>query len=294
MSKTADVLQAIWTDPWFLDLSTEAKCLYLWAITTDHGNQAGLFVVSRRVMEFETGMNDERLTGALAELEGKLVYERETGTLWVVGKAKRVRAKTEQIAKSIGRAVADCPSLTIKRDFVSKYEVHAWLSEVLVNLKESTPESQNVEPHPNLTRTSGEVPGLCLGLKEEKTTSRASASDPDAIPDDFPDELRTTHARVLASLRRIAETRGAHLVTAAAVAKAITDAPLKAHVEAANDLEHWLLHGTGRNRKPKDVVGYYRNQLSQRPDLARPAAGGGPRRTDSAAILDRAYGRRGA
>lgn len=168
MSKTADVLQAIWTDPWFLDLPTDAKCLYLWAITTDHGNQAGLFVIGRRVIEFETGMTAKRLDAALAETSGKLAYDEATGALWVVGKAKRVRAKTEQIAKSIRKAVVDCPLPTLAGEFVNKYGDHPWLKDHLADLPRSRQDSEILRTSPEPQPTSCEVAGLGQGLKEEQ------------------------------------------------------------------------------------------------------------------------------
>ena len=155
MGKTADVQQAIWADPWFQALPPDAKLLYLWAITTDHGNLASLFTVALPMIQVETGLTPQRLSNALDQLDGKLAYRRESGALWVVGRAKRVRSKTAQIAKSIAKAVSECPEPEFQAAFMAKYGTSQWLSPFLSDL---ALQADSSEPHPNLTRTSPEVP----------------------------------------------------------------------------------------------------------------------------------------
>lgn len=148
MGKTADVQQSIWSDPWFVALSADAKLLYLWAITTDHGNLAGLFTVAQQMIQFEAGLTPVRFTRALESLEGKLAYRAESGAVWVVGRAKNVRSKTTQIAKSIARAVEECPEEDFRRAFVAKYGGSKWLGDVLSHL---APQAESSEPHLNLS-----------------------------------------------------------------------------------------------------------------------------------------------
>lgn len=148
MAKTADVEQSIWTDPWFLGLPTDSKLLYMWAITTDHGNLAGLFVVAQPVIQMETGLTATKFERALEPLAGKFHYRPASGAIWVTGRAKKVRSKTVQIAKSIVKAVAECPEPEYQHAFVEKYGSSAWLGEPLSNL--ALP-SRSGEPHLNLT-----------------------------------------------------------------------------------------------------------------------------------------------
>lgn len=169
MARTADVHQSIWSDPWFVDLPPDGKLLYLWAITTDHGNLAGLFTVSPRMISFETGLTRSRLAKALESLRGKLAYRESSGALWVVGRAKRVRSKTEQIAKSIARAVEECPEPDLQAAFVTKYGESAWLRGPLGDL---ALEREKSEPQPNLT----EVPSLSISQRgTENGTTDTSA-----------------------------------------------------------------------------------------------------------------------
>lgn len=52
--------------------------------------------------------------------------------------------------------------------------------------------------------------------------------------------------------------------------------PGKDFVPVAEDYEHWLTHGTGQDRRPKDVVQGFRNQLRMRPDVQEKTAPGAP------------------
>lgn len=100
-------------------------------------------------------------------------------------------------------------------------------------------------------------------------------ANPDQPPPDFPAELLPSLPRVVEVLARIAAERQANEVRVRAVARAMATYPRRAHLEAALELEHWLVEGTGRGRHPKDVVGYFRNQLRDRwPDQAPRPSGG--------------------
>lgn len=128
MAKTADILQAIWTEPWFLARPPQSKVLYLWAITCTHGNLAGLFVVDESVIRLETKLDERELAAALSDLRGKIHYRQDTGVMWVAGKTKYVRSKSPQIATSIARAVRFCPDREIRSAFLARYGGEAWLA----------------------------------------------------------------------------------------------------------------------------------------------------------------------
>lgn len=162
MAKTADVQQSIWGDPWFLALSANAKVLYLWAITTTHGNLAGLFMVAEPMVCLETGLSDRDLAAALSELKGKILYRRDTGALWVRGKAKRIRSKTTQIAKSVAKAVRECPSPEIQGAFLAKYGNDAWLKPAFLELGLEAPATE-----PALTVVDAPPPDLS-GMTEDE------------------------------------------------------------------------------------------------------------------------------
>lgn len=259
MAKTADLQQSVWTDPWFLNLTTDSKCLYLWAVTTQHGNLAGLFTVAAPVIQLETGLTPARFDAALEALEGKLDYFPESGAMWIRGKAKYTRSKTTQIARSIAKAVEACPEPVLQQAFLEKYGASAWLQ---ANLEDLALQADNPEPHQNL----GEVPisrsiSRSISKEEQRGSRTRKAPDKDALPADYPAELVPAVDQVLPVLQRVADAKGAKAVSRRPVANAIAGAPDRNHAAAAGDLEHWALYGNGERRAVKDVVATYRHFL---------------------------------
>ena len=192
MGKTADVHQSIWSDPWFADLSVEAKLLYFWAITNEHANLAGIYIVGRRLIEFESGLTSSRFERAIAELQGKLVYDESTGTIWVVGRVKRVRSRTAQIAKSIARAVEECEVSEIRTAFLAKYGCERWLEPALGDLAS---QAGNGEPHPRFTRTSPEVPSQSQSQSQSQQKNQLPQSAATPLSDLLADLIAKNGSR---------------------------------------------------------------------------------------------------
>lgn len=268
MANTADLQQSVWTDPWFLNLTTDAKCLYLWAVTTPHGNLAGVFTVAAPIIQLETGLTPARFDVALTALEGKLDYFPESGALWVRGKAKHTRSKTTQIARSIGKAVAACPERAIQVAFITKYGESAWLKS---DLQDLALEQGNVEPQPNL----GEVLGSrsrSRSLKEvpTKSTAKNPVEDRDQLPEGFPANLIPSVDATLPILQRVAKAKKARAVDRLPLARTIAALPDRDHPMVAGELEHWSLYGRGERKTVRDVVAMFRNFLKNADRMAGP------------------------
>jgi hypothetical protein len=151
VAKTADVRQAIWADPWFLALSPDGKLIYLWGITNEHANLAGLYVVAEETIRHETKFSTARLAKALADVYPKMGYRPETGTVCVPSRPKYVRSRTSQIAKSIAFAIRDCLHPEIRDFYLRKYGSSEWLAPAF---EELALRAESVEPHqgsPNLS-----------------------------------------------------------------------------------------------------------------------------------------------
>lgn len=181
MGKTADVEKSIWADPWFHGLAPDSKLLYLWAVTTNHGHIGGLFMTGEHVIRFETGLSSARLEKALTGLQGKLVYDFESGWMWVVGMAKRYRSKNVPAAKSIAKTVEECPVPEIQAAFIEKYGSHQWLGEHLPDL---ALEASSLVVPPYLSEVQGQ--GHSQGQVEETN---------DEFADDWLPHYRTITGR---------------------------------------------------------------------------------------------------
>jgi hypothetical protein len=151
VSRREDIDNAIWSDPDFEALSLEATVLYLWSFTNPRCGMAGIYKVSRRGMT-ESKVPAERLDAALAELAeaGFLFYE--DGVLFVRSRAKHLRQKTVQIAKSIRSDVAKLPvGHPLRVMFLEVYQGSSWLrdylsTDALLTVTEGSAEGQAVQP----------------------------------------------------------------------------------------------------------------------------------------------------
>jgi hypothetical protein len=281
VAKTADVRQAIWADPWFLALPPDGKLIYFWAITNEHSNMAGLYVVAEETIRHETKFTAPRLEKAFKMAHPQLGYRPESGTVVVPGRPKYARTKTEQIAKSIASAVRECAHQDIQRYYLEKYAANAWLGPYMADLAQELEISELHQTSPNLV----EVHSQSQSLKEEQKpqkVGKAPKPNPDALPRDFDLRLGAAAKRCLPILQRTAEARAAKPVTLLAVARAVESFPRKDHFAVAGNVEHWLVHGNGARQKPKDVVARFRNFLEGSEDTATPQAAATGRRTDPA------------
>lgn len=182
VAKTADVLQAIWADPWFVALPPDAKLIFLWAITNEHSNLAGLYVVAEETIRHETKFSQARLTKALEMVHPKMGYVRESGVVCVPSRPKYARTKSPQIAKSIVTAVRECPVPEIQSHYIKRYGNSAWLGEGLQDLASEA--------------TIGEPQRASLRLSEppSQSHSQSSKEQQKASKDEWADWLAHFHA----------------------------------------------------------------------------------------------------
>ena len=71
---------ATWQDPWFEQLSPKAKLLFIYLWTNDVCNQAGLFQISQRRIEFEVGF---KIDDIISELKEKVEWFQAENIVWV-------------------------------------------------------------------------------------------------------------------------------------------------------------------------------------------------------------------
>ena len=74
----------IWKDDWFVELTPNEKLLFIYLFSNSNSNLGGLYKISLKVMEFETGLSKEviELTLQKFELSQRIVYR--DGIIWVV------------------------------------------------------------------------------------------------------------------------------------------------------------------------------------------------------------------
>lgn len=145
MSRREDIDNAIWHDPDFAELSSDARYLYLWSFTNPRCNMSGLYKLALAPVPAETGLTMKRVEDALGELaEATFAYYRD-GVLWVRSRVAHLRSTNPNMAKSIakdlGKLAEDHP---LRVAFLQKYRLTPWLREQLEPLPIPKPKSETV------------------------------------------------------------------------------------------------------------------------------------------------------
>lgn len=69
MEKLRSISTKIWCDPWFEDLSSSQKLLFIYLITNDRTNMLGVYEVSIKKIAFETSLTSNQIKDFLSEFE---------------------------------------------------------------------------------------------------------------------------------------------------------------------------------------------------------------------------------
>lgn len=275
MAKREDVQTSIWTEADdFIDLSPDAKLLYLWSFTNEHVNMAGLYRIARRVMQQETTLPAKRFERALTECsEARFLVYRD-GVLWVRTRAKHLWSKHPNFGRSIAKDVEKLGDHPLVREFLLTYGKSPWLSEHLAGF--AIPEPKTEDPTDSLAKSHRDF------LSNSNSSSKGSTA-PLQGEVDMPPDLAPFVAPVKSVLSQVAAAKdGAVAPTQAAIANVLRRFPRKDFVPLAEDYAHWALHGRGAGKPAKDVVRAYRNWIEKEPDVLRKTTPGGARvdRTD--------------
>jgi hypothetical protein len=77
MAKQRMVNEKFWSDSYIIKLSMTERFLFLYFLTNEHTNIAGIYEIPLRVMIFESGMKEKDILKIMSKLEndGKIVYK---------------------------------------------------------------------------------------------------------------------------------------------------------------------------------------------------------------------------
>lgn len=108
MSKQRYINTKFWSDPWVVDhLNILDRHLFIYFMTNEHTNIAGVYELSIRTISNETGFEREEIARMLKRLEPKVLYIDG----WVVLKngIKNQNYHSPQAKKGIENELATCP-----------------------------------------------------------------------------------------------------------------------------------------------------------------------------------------
>jgi hypothetical protein len=130
MPKYARVQCSFWDDPDILGLSPNAKLVYMWTFTNRACGISGVYRIGLEVARQAVGLNPKDFQAAWAEVQnaGKVIYDPQTGVLWVVGKLKQEVGSArgaDASPKTLAGAVNDLfdlPDSPVVASFCHRYE----------------------------------------------------------------------------------------------------------------------------------------------------------------------------
>lgn len=95
-----------WKDPWFEALSTRAKLLFIHLFTNDAVNQAGMYQISLRRIEFEVGFCIEEV---MPELYAKVTWFPDGCIIWVHNFCRR-QCQNASFLKAAMKSISSMPN----------------------------------------------------------------------------------------------------------------------------------------------------------------------------------------
>lgn len=125
MSKQRYVRDEIWSDEWFFGLTTEEKLLWIFLLTNERNNVAGVYKLSRAWVQAMTGYTQPVYEEVMARFERDRKIHRHGEWVIIVNHRKhqssnpsieegikRVCSEVpEEVVHSLSQAVPDCPTL---------------------------------------------------------------------------------------------------------------------------------------------------------------------------------------
>ncbi len=124
------VTEDLWTDKKFLDLSTDARLLFMWAWMPPQASVCGLYAVAPSTLGSALGASQTdasrgrigRVRDALGELESKgmVLYDWATNVIWVVNRVKYA-ARPPAAVNYMQREIRRVPDSPLVDDFISLY-----------------------------------------------------------------------------------------------------------------------------------------------------------------------------
>ena len=114
MAKCRMINTKFWSDPFIQDLDIDSKYLYLYLLTNEHTNISGIYEITLRTIQFETGLTQKRLQQSLDVLSraGKISHV----TNWIhVKNFEKNQQNNPSVLAGIARVKKGLPSGLIDR-----------------------------------------------------------------------------------------------------------------------------------------------------------------------------------
>lgn len=112
---------AIWRDEWFLDLEPQEKLLFIYLFSNGSSNLAGIYRLSIKHLELETGLKPAEYATIIRKFEndGKVIYL--DGYIWIKNLRKYNESRSPSTKLAIDAIISRIPDCEIKRLYWQYY-----------------------------------------------------------------------------------------------------------------------------------------------------------------------------
>lgn len=112
--KTRVIRTRFWEDEKVVNLSREAKLLFIYLLTNSRINLIGIFELTDRIIQFETGLKQEEISNAKQELQDSLRVIFYEGWIYVVNAIKHSDYKGDKNEIAKGKEAVMIPDNVVK------------------------------------------------------------------------------------------------------------------------------------------------------------------------------------
>ena len=121
MATYRHIQTSFWQDDFILDLEPEEKYFYIYLMTNSKTTQCGIYELSKKVIQFETGYDMEtidRLINKFVEYE-KILYSEETNEIMLINWMKHNASKSPKVVSKIEQEIKNVKNYTLLDKFLS-------------------------------------------------------------------------------------------------------------------------------------------------------------------------------
>ncbi len=108
--KVGYIQTSFWGDPFIQELEPDAKLLFIYLRTNTRTSICGMYEISLRTMEFETGIKKKRIEEILAILEKAEKVRYHIGYIYLINMVKHMHKPSPQLLKGIENEKNKLPS----------------------------------------------------------------------------------------------------------------------------------------------------------------------------------------
>jgi hypothetical protein len=123
MANYRQVHTKIWKDRWFLDLEPEHKLLFIYLFSNERASISGIYELPKKVIAFETGLNEETLENGLQifeEAQKAFVWD---GVVWVKNLRKYHETSSPKVQTRILSDIDEVKDCELKAIYCQEYGI---------------------------------------------------------------------------------------------------------------------------------------------------------------------------